>query len=352
VQLRLIAAIFLLGMASELQAVTIPTVLVGNAGNAPDAFLWPLNNPTNTLFGGVAYDFRIGTTEVTNAQYIEFLNAKAASDPLALYNPSMGSSILGGIVRSGSPGSYSYAAKSNMADKPVNYVSWYDSIRFANWLNNGQGNGDTETGAYTLLGGTPTPSNGVSITRNMGASWFLPSEDEWYKAAYHQPASQGGPFDDYWTYPTASDTAPISATANAVGDISNPGANVANFGTDADWNGRSGNVTTVGSAGPLSQSFYGTFDQAGNVWEWNEALLRDATSRGLRGDSFSISVETSFSYAGFRMLADPSNEASIHGFRVATVPEPSTYTLAALGVIGLLAARRRSQPMRISANDT
>ncbi len=79
-----------------------------------------------------------------------------------------------------------------MGDKPVNYVSWYDSIRFANWLNNGQGTGDTETGAYTLLGGTPTPSNGVSITRNAGATWFLPSEDEWYKAAYHQPAAQGG----------------------------------------------------------------------------------------------------------------------------------------------------------------
>ena len=39
---------------------------------------------------------------------------------------------------------------------PVNYVDFYDALRFANWMNNGQGNGDTETGAYTLLGGTPT----------------------------------------------------------------------------------------------------------------------------------------------------------------------------------------------------
>ena len=85
-----------------------------------------------------------------------------------------------------------YTAKPNMGDKPVNFVSWYDAIRFANWLNNGQGDGDTETGAYTLLGGTPTPSNGSSITRNPGATWFLPSEDEWYKAAYYQPAAQGG----------------------------------------------------------------------------------------------------------------------------------------------------------------
>lgn len=52
-----------------------------------------------------------------------------------------------------------------------------------------------------------------------------------------------------------------------MGDISNPGANVANYGNGADWNGLVGNVTTVGSAGPLSYSFYGTADQAGNVFE-------------------------------------------------------------------------------------
>jgi formylglycine-generating enzyme required for sulfatase activity len=120
---------------------------------------------------------------------------------------------------------------------------------------------------------------------------------------------------------------------------------VANFGRDAGWNGLTANVTTVGSAGPLSESFYGTSDQGGNLWEWNEALLRDATVRGMRGDCFSISVDTSFTYAGFRALADPTNEGNINGFRVATiaVPEPSTYALAALGAIGPLTFRRRTQ---------
>jgi len=128
-------------------------------------------------YGGVAKNYRIGTTEVTNAQYAAFLNQKAASDPLALYNTFMGSDPLGGISQSGVSGSFTYASKTNMGDKPVNYVSWYDSIRFANRLNNGQGTGATETGAYTLLGGTPTPSNGLSITRNVGSTWFLTSED-------------------------------------------------------------------------------------------------------------------------------------------------------------------------------
>ena len=89
--LLVLAAVF----AADARAVTIPTVPVGNLGNAAD----PL---TGNLYGSVSYDYRIGTTEVTNAQYAEFLNAKAASDPLALYNTNMGSDARGGITRSGS----------------------------------------------------------------------------------------------------------------------------------------------------------------------------------------------------------------------------------------------------------
>jgi hypothetical protein len=193
-------------------AITIPTVPVGNAGNAGEL-------QSQGTFGAVGYDYLIGTTEVTNAQYAEFLNAKAASDPLALYNTSMDINARGGITRSGVSGSYTYTPKTNMGNKPVNFVSWYDAIRFANWLHNGQGSGDTETGAYTLLGGTPTPTNGNSITRNTGAIWFLTSEDEWYKAAYYDPTLGGGS-GGYWDYATQSNSAPTVATANSAGDIS------------------------------------------------------------------------------------------------------------------------------------
>src|SRR5262249_50686067 len=150
-------------------------------------------------------------------------------------------------------------------NKPVVYVNWYDALRFANWLNNGQGSGDTETGAYTLLGGKIVPTNGPSITRNPGATWFLPSESEWYKAAYYNPASSS-----YFAYPTPSNPAPAAQAP--------PGnANSANY---------SFAVNDLSNAGAYSnaRSPYGTFDQGGNVWEWNEAL--NNSFRAIRGGSW------------------------------------------------------------------
>ena len=123
-------ALLLFLLAESASAVTIDWVSVGGAGNTADT----------TGYGAVAQGYRISKTEVTNGQYTEFLNAKAAADPEALYNTSMGSGF-GGITRSGSSGSFTYSAIAGRTDMPVNFVSFYDSLRFSNWLNNGQGSG-------------------------------------------------------------------------------------------------------------------------------------------------------------------------------------------------------------------
>lgn len=276
--LTLIAAIVF--SASSVHAVSIETVLVGNPHNAPDHdyHIDPIRQgPNDGGRGSVAYNYEIGKYEVTNSQYAEFLNAVAATDTHLLYHTGMNNAINGGITRSGTSGSYTYTPRPNMANKPVAQVNFWDAARFVNWLHNGQTSGaqdtsTTEDGAYTL-GGVSIPDN-LSIFRNVGAKWFLPNEDEWYKAAFHQPASQGGDSDDYWMFPTASNIQPIVATADSVGDISNPGPNVANYSDFAQWNGSTGgNVTTVGSAGPQSESYYGTTDQAGNAWDWQETIV-------------------------------------------------------------------------------
>lgn len=305
--------------------ITLDWVPVGHAGNAADP-------ATGSLYGAVSYDYRIGKYEVTNAQYTAFLNAADPDgvNPNGIYNPNMGSNAHGGISFNGGAASGSkYTIRSSMGDKPVNYVSWYDVARFSNWLHNGQGSGSTETGAYTLTGNTGLP------TRNPGATVWLPSEDEWDKAAYYDPTPGAGGGDNYWTYATRSDSAPTVATANATGDVSNPGANVVNYRDGADWNSLDGNVTTVGSAG--ADNFFGTADMNGNVKEWNEALL--GSSRGLRGSSWSA-----FSYglaSSDRSFNSPAIVASNVGFRVASVREPSGVLMTCFTVGLSLTLRRR-----------
>jgi|CXWL01.1.fsa_nt_gi formylglycine-generating enzyme required for sulfatase activity len=346
----LVVAILVAACAANSHAglITIDTVPVGNPGNAGELTGTGAGGfGLTATVGAVSYDYRIGTYEVTNDQYVEFLNNKAVSDPLGLYNANMNSNPRGGITQNGVSGGYSYMSKPNMGDKPVNYVSWYDTIRFANWLHNGQGTGDTETGAYTLLGGTPAPSNGASIIRNPGATWFLTNENEWYKAAYHQPAAQGGDSDDYWLYPTASNTIPTIAAANPMGVILNPGSNVANYDLGADWNSLNGNVTTVGSAGLSSAGFYGTFDQGGNLWEWNEFSFGSGV-RGARGGGWGIpelgtSGQDLAAYTRGSVgnsVGGSSYEANDTGFRVATIPEPGTLSLLLFGGLTLLRRRR------------
>ena len=135
-------------IAVDARAVTIAWSPVGDAGNANDP-------ATGNSFGGVGYNYSIGTYDVTNSQYVEFLNAKdpTGADPLQLYNSNMsGPFNRGGInYTSGAANGSKYSVISGDGNHPVNWVTWYDAIRFANWVNNGQGNSSTETGAYTLL---------------------------------------------------------------------------------------------------------------------------------------------------------------------------------------------------------
>jgi formylglycine-generating enzyme required for sulfatase activity len=150
-------------------------VAIGNPGNLADT----ATNCFATDCGSVADPYLISRYEVTNAQYVEFLNLKAAADPLGLYSTGMNSSAQGGITRSGSSGSYTYTVKPGFADKPVNFVTFYDALRFTNWLNNGQGSAATETGAYT----SRRPASRTTRSRNAGAEICMPTENEWYKAA-------------------------------------------------------------------------------------------------------------------------------------------------------------------------
>jgi formylglycine-generating enzyme required for sulfatase activity len=306
-------------LAVSAHAVTIDWVTVGDPGNTADT----------TTYGAVAHEFQIMKYEFTNQQYTDFLNSVAATDTYSLYNSQMGSDARGGITRSGASGSYTYAVRSNMGDKPVNYVNWFDAARVSNWLmNGGTSSSSTETGAYTLIGGQTT---GNAPAVNSGATFYIPTENQWYKAAYYKGGSTSA---GYWDYATQSDSVPTAVTAGTTG-IGSAGStgNSANFNRGADWGSplQDGNVTTVGTNGGASA--YGAFDMSGNLYEWNDLTGTAGSSRGLRGggwdfDAFSLSSSDRITFA-------PSGESDFIGFRLASpvaVPEPSTWVMGLAGI--------------------
>lgn len=347
----LAASTVLLLVKMPASAVTIDTVPVGNAGNPGDTVV--MHDGTSG-YGAVNYSYRIGTYEVTNSQYAAFLNAVAShTDPYDLYSVFMEFGSRGGIKPVFSAGTVNYATKPGMGNMPVNYVSWGSAARFANWLHNGQptgaqGPGTTEDGAYTL-NGAMTDSALMAVSRNADARWFVPTENEWYKAAYYQPAAKGGDSDSYWWFPMRTNSVPYSdqppgATPDntRVGNFQKYDASSPGYDDGYAVTGQLGgciiqNCLTDVGAYTLSPSFYRTFDQGGNVEEWNETAMSSSTRVQRGGMWIDNYLQLHVSNREGRV---PTEKNNYIGFRVATViPEPSSAVLAA-SIFALLACRR------------
>lgn len=317
--LACIASICALGLdlaASRAHAqLDIEFVTVGAPGapGFPDS-----TNPGES----VPYTFEIGRYEVTNEQYTAFLNAVAADDPNGLWFSSMQSNALGGIERTGTAGDWLYAVKAGMADKPVNYVSFWDALRFANWLHNGQPSGDqdattTEDGAYTI---TPEGVAANDVPRNPGARYAVPNRDEWLKAGYYEDAPS-----TWYLSPAQSQVLMV-------------------YGTPPEDDGNTGNCGSpslvsydVGSYS-LSESPWGTFDQGGNVAEWTEEIRGGGSARAHLGGSFASSCSGT-SPGGVPFFV-PGQQIANLGFRVvrpSAAPVP-VFGPVATGVLALLLA--------------
>jgi sulfatase modifying factor 1 len=221
------------------------------------------------------------------------------------------------------------------------------AARFANWMTNGQGSGSPETGAYDLATVAPR----VAPAKTPGAAFYIPTNDEWYKAAYYSPNYGGVGVPGYYAYATQSDDAP----GNVVGSA----ANQANWKTgdgysvtqSSSYDSNQNYLTDV-SAFSGSGSFYGTFDQSGNVSQCNDLDGTAGSSRGQRGGRWAdrrLVLLSSSSSAP----ADPSIDGGPRlGFRLASpvsgpsaVPEIDPNSLGSvlalvLGSLGLLERRR------------
>jgi formylglycine-generating enzyme required for sulfatase activity len=271
--------------ADLVQGINIDFVTIGHAGNAADTGGTP-------GYGAVGYNYRIGKYEVTNAQWNTFTAAAGAptGNPYYAYDDS------------------AYYT----GTQPTNMVSWYEALQFCNYLTSG----DKSRGVYQFSGNNANPGDFLGIDRVMAKTahdtiYFLPTEDEWYKAAYYKPNGSG-----YSLYANGTSTAPIA-------------------GVETNYDLPLGNPWNIGS-GTMEQN--GTFDMMGNVWEWNETLL-PASDRGIRGGSFRY-YDVGALRSSYQLFFNPNGEGDSIGFRVASVPEPTTLLLLGFGAVIL---RKRKQ---------
>lgn len=278
-------------------------VTVGHPGNPPDQTKW----------GAVEYEFQIMKHEVTVAQYAAFLNAVAMKgDPYQLWQRAMGEHVItdlgqGGIrkdvpqciLRIGSPGHWTYEPVADWGNRPVIFVTFFSAMRYANWIHNGRGDGDTEDGVYRM-------ADGLDAKRSPDARVWLPNEDEWYKAAYFQSHIDGGPPGNYWRFPMSTMHQPEKV---------DPGSTLPNAA--AFSRGFSG-ILPVGSF-PNATSPCGALDMGGNVWEWTEEAIHE-TKRVLRGGSAAHTWQKLQSTV--RSNARPGRWYPDTGFRLARKLEP------------------------------
>jgi formylglycine-generating enzyme required for sulfatase activity len=194
------------------------------------------------------------------------------------------------------------------------------------------------------LNGAITLDTLASIVRNADARWFIPSESEWYKAAYYDPVAG-----DYWNYATGTNTVPTSAPPGSTPNSANfydGSTGFAVTGSPGLPDAQQNYLTDVG-AYTASISPYGTFDQSGNIFQWNEASY--SLRRGLRGGSW-LDYSSNLPASNLDTFS-PVDEYSGVGFRVATVvPEPSTAALAVVACGAILRWRRAPilRPFRLS----
>lgn len=266
---------------SGTNSFTLEFETIGDAGNTAGS----------GGYGAVAYDFRVSTHEISE-------------------------DVLQRAVNSGLTG---VTGGAWTGDQPAAFVDWFEAAAFVNYLNTDRGftaaydlSWDGESWSMNLWSSTDAwQLGGENLYRHKDAFYFLPSENEWFKAAYYKG---GGTNAGYWSYPTQADIPP-SAVASGV------------LAGTAVFDGQAEPASVFANGGLAA---YGQRGMGGNISEWtesawdgsNNSVSEDRTVRG--GDWFN-SVDPLAS--DYRDINAPLYESDFIGIRVASVPEPPTVAL-------------------------
>ncbi|MFO0831251.1 MAG: SUMF1/EgtB/PvdO family nonheme iron enzyme [Phycisphaerales bacterium] len=292
--------------------------------------------------GGVSYDYRIGKFEITTAQYVEFLNA-AFDRPQADWIPHLfapgGAGFAAVATTPNTPGGRRWVVPAGKEMNPVGATDWRSAAIYCNWLHNNKAtNHDAFTGgAYDVstFGYITLPNGVLAFTdqaeRSPGARYFIPTLDEWIKAAHYDPTkvNSDGSVGGYWTYSNTSNTPYIGAPPGAGG--------TANVGFDA------GAFTIPLGAYTNVTSPWGLFDVAGGSTEWTEGIFTDpvagANFRLFDGSGRMAGIDWVLIDALYEFRASSPSLSDVRsGFRVAAViPTPATLAVVA----AILPAQRR-----------
>jgi sulfatase modifying factor 1 len=271
--------------------INMEFVTVGNTRNSGEQSRLLINDPDTTYYGAVDYAYRIGKYEVTKNQW------------------DLVSSISGDLLDN--PGVW-------VGEQPVASISWHETAMFCNWLTSG----DVTKGAYAIdNSGLVTGVDRDSAISNHGTVYVIPTENEWYKAAYYD-----GDENTYYNYPTGPDGVPDGI--GLVGDDT--------FDAVFLDERNQGHPNNMDDAGELSS--YGTMGQGGNLWEWTETTV--GSSYVLRGGGYG-SVLGDLAASSRSEDGNPAEEFPSRGFRVASIPEPGSIALLVCGLLTVMVRVRR-----------
>ncbi len=283
--------------------------------------------------GSVGYEYRLTRTEVTVSQWFEFVRAYAPHWAAAGGNP-RDPQLTGWWIDHGPSGHY--ITSPGAANFPA-VMGWRLAARYCNWLHNGKVNESWafESGAYDTSTFVMGPDGIVldQATHSPGAQFWIPTGDEWVKAAYYDPDRYGPGQEGYWRYPLGSNDLPVSGFPWDGGETNAGDATYPLIGMD------------VGSY-PDSTSPWGLLDMSGGEEEWTGTISGDANRRVALGSRIAETTYPVTDFINWYMMGT-GFYSSLRGLRVASaVPAPGAGALL-IGTCALTLIRRRPiRPLR------